>query len=103
MGRHYGLSLIEVETSFGTEGQCLAYIAAARWPEGVRCLKCGSDNVAQFTTNETTRERYSKKLGKVVDVPVPARHFYHCNAEYQTENGERVRCGHQFSAIAGTI
>lgn len=93
MGRH-GLSLIEVEQTFGTEEKCLAYVAAARWPEGVLCLKCGSDKVAPFKTNETTRERYSKKLQKVVEVRVPARHLYQCNAE---------GCRHQFSAIAGTI
>jgi len=92
MGRH-GLSLIEVEKSFGTEEQCLAYVAAARWRDGVRCLKCGSDKVAPFKTNETTRERKNKK-GEVREVRVPARHLYQCNAE---------GCRHQFSAIAGTI
>jgi len=93
MGRH-GLSLIEVEQTFGTEEKCLTYVAAARWPEGVRCLKCQSDKVSPFKTNETTRERYSKKLQKVVEVRVPVRHLYQCNAE---------GCRHQFSAIAGTI
>ncbi len=93
MGRR-GLSLIEVEQTFGTEEKCLAYVAAARWPEGVRCLKCQSDKVSPFKTNETTRERYSKKLQKMVEVRVPARHLYQCNAE---------GCRHQFSAIAGTI
>src|SRR5580704_8541552 len=92
MGRH-GLSLIEVEKAFGTEEQCLAYVAAARWPEGVRCLKCGSEKVAPFKTNETTRERKNRK-GEIREVVVPARHLYQCNAE---------GCRHQFSATAGTI
>src|ERR1700687_4446340 len=92
MGRH-GLSLIEVEKSFGTEEQCLAYVAAARWRDGVRCLKCGSDKVSPFKTNETTRERKNRK-GEIREVRVPARHLYQCNSE---------GCRHQFSATAGTI
>jgi len=92
MGRH-GLSLIEVERSFGTEEKCLAYVAAARWPNGVTCLKCGSDKVSPFKTNETTRERKNRK-GEIREVRVPARYLYQCNAE---------GCRHQFSAIAGTI
>ncbi len=92
MKRH-GLSLIDVEKAFGTEKQCLDYVAAARWPEGVRCLKCGSDKVAGFTTNETTRERKNRK-GEIREVRVPARHLFQCNNE---------GCRHQFSAIAGTI
>lgn len=93
MARH-GLSLIDIHKAFGTEDQCLDYLEAARWPEGVRCLKCGSDKVSKFRTNETTRERFSKKLGKEVEVRVPARRLYQCNAE---------GCRFQFSATAGTI
>lgn len=92
MKRH-SLSLIDVEAAFATEEKCLAYVAAARWPDGVRCLKCGSANVAPFKTNETTRERKNRK-GEVREVRVPARYLYQCNAE---------GCRHQFSAIAGTI
>src|SRR6266446_6135666 len=93
MGRHYGLSLIEVENAFGTEEKCLAYAAALRWPDGVRCLKCGSEDVAPFKTNETTRERTNGE-GEVREVRVPARHLYVCHNE---------GCRHQFSAITGTI
>jgi transposase-like protein len=92
MKRH-SLSLIEVEREFGTEEQCLAYAAAARWPEGVRCLKCDSDKVSSFKTNETEREVTNRK-GVTETRRVPARHLYQCNAE---------GCRHQFSAIAGTI
>lgn len=100
MKRH-SLSLIEVEKQFGTNEQCLPYIAAMRWPEGVRCLKCGSDKVTAFKTNETTRER-KRKDGSTYDATVPARHLYQCNHEEVIE-GEKARCGHQFSATAGTI
>ena len=93
MKQRHGLSLIEVERQFGTEKQCLDYLAAARWPEGVRCLKCGSDKVAPFTSNETTRER-KRKDGTVYEARVPARHLFQCNNE---------GCRFQFSAKAQTI
>src|SRR5579862_5574799 len=92
MKRH-GLSLIEIEQAFGTEEKCIAYLTSYRWPEGVRCLKCGSDKVSSFKTNETTRERKNRK-GEIREVRVPARHLFQCNNE---------GCRHQFSATAGTI
>jgi transposase-like protein len=92
MARH-GLSLIDIREAFGSEKDCLDYLEAMRWPNGVTCLKCGSDKVASFKTNETTRERKNKK-GEIREVKVPARHLYQCNAE---------GCRFQFSATAGTI
>ncbi len=89
----HGLSQIDIEQAFGTEDKCIAYLEAFRWPEGVRCLKCGSDKVSRFKTNETTRERKHRK-GEIREVKVPARHLYQCNAE---------GCRFQFSATAGTI
>jgi hypothetical protein len=88
-----GKSLIEIQRSFRTEEKCQAYLEAARWPEGVRCLKCDGDKVSKFVTNETSRERVNRK-GQTVTVRVPARTLYQClNAE----------CGHQFSATTGTL
>jgi hypothetical protein len=92
MARH-GLSLIDIQTSFGSEEKCAAYLEAARWPEGVRCLKCESDRISCFKTNETVRE-YKNKKGEVREVKVPARLLYQCNSK---------GCRHQFSATAGTI
>jgi len=97
MARH-GLSLIDIQEAFGTEDQCLDYLEAARWPEGVRCLKCGSDKVSRFVTNETTRERKDRK-GQISEVRVAARRLYQCNGEPVDD----VQCRHQFSATAGTI
>ena len=92
MARH-GLSLIDIERAFATEDACVDFLEAFRWPGGVRCLKCGSDKVARFKTNETTRERKNRK-GEIREVKVPSRILYQCNAE---------GCRHQFSATAGTI
>jgi transposase-like protein len=88
-----GMSLIAVQKAFGTEEQCIAYLKAARWPDGVvKCLKCDAANISEFITNETTRERFSKRLNKTVEVRVPGRHLFQCKD-----------CKYQFSATTGTI
>jgi hypothetical protein len=92
MARH-GLSLIDIEKAFPTEDKCIDYLEAFRWANGVRCLKCQSDKVSRFSTNETTRERKNRK-GEIREVKVPPRILYQCNNE---------ECRHQFSATAGTI
>jgi transposase-like protein len=86
-------SLIDVKAQFGTTEQCVKYLEAMRWPDGVRCLVCGCKNVSKFVTNETTRERKNHK-GVVRIVRVPARHLYTCL---------EPTCGFQFSPTTGTI
>jgi transposase-like protein len=61
--------------TFETDEQCWTYLEAARWPEGVRCLRCGSVKVSKFVSGS------------------PARRLYQCNAP---------KCRYQFSAITGT-
>jgi hypothetical protein len=87
-------SLIETQKNFGTEEQCLAYLEQARWPNGVRCLKCDSDKVSKFTTAETKRKRKNRKTGQIEEVCVPSRQLYNCL---------NPGCAFQFSATAGTI
>ncbi len=89
----YTPSLIDIERAFGTEDKCIDYLEAGRWPNGVHCVKCDSEKVSRFKTNETTRERKNRK-GEIVEVRVPSRILYQCNNE---------GCRHQFSATAGTI
>lgn len=89
------MHLIEVTKKFGTKESCLDYLAKLRWPHGVCCLKCGltgEENIRKFTTNETTRERYSKRQKKTVTVRVPSRSLYECKG-----------CKYQFSASTGTV
>lgn len=88
-----GTSIIDVAKVFATEEACLALLETARWPEGVRCLKCDFDKVSRFVTNETTRKRINSK-GVEVTVMIPARHVYLCN---------NAKCKHQFTATAGTV
>ncbi len=35
-----GKSLIDVTAQFSSEEDCVAYLEAARWPNGVRCPAC---------------------------------------------------------------
>jgi transposase-like protein len=89
------MHLIEVTKKFATKESCLEYLASLRWPKGVCCLKCGltgDENILKFTTNETTRTRFSKKKQTVVTVKVPSRSLYECKG-----------CGYQFSATTGTV
>jgi hypothetical protein len=87
-------SLIVVYRAFGTVEACLDYLEAARWPEGVRCLVCGSDKVTRFTTNETVRETTDDHGNVIGESRVPSRRLYQCNEE---------TCHFQFSATSGTI
>lgn len=88
------MKLIDVTREFATEEKCLSYLEAMRWPNGVCCIACGSQKVSKFVTEESSRERYSKRKKQVVTVKVPARHLYQCLEK---------ECAHQFSAAAGTI
>ena len=89
------MHLIEVTKKFATKESCLDYLASLRWPNGVCCVKCGivgDENFRKFTTNETTRTRFSKKKQAVVTVKVPSRSLYECKV-----------CGYQFAATTGTV
>ena len=90
--RRVGRSLINVASEFATEERCLGYLEKMRWPEGVQCLACESKRISKFQTKESTRKRFSKKIGKEVEVRVPSRHLYQC-----------LECGRQFSATLGTL
>jgi transposase-like protein len=89
------MHLIEVTRKFATKESCLRYLADLRWPNGIVCLKCGivgNDQFRKFTTNETTRTRFSKRKQSVVTVKVPSRSLYECKG-----------CGYQFAATTGTV
>ena len=88
---------IEVTRKFATETPCLDYLEQIRWPdeESLVCQKCGvvgKKNFATFTTNETTRKRFSKKKQSVVEVKVPSRRLTQCKG-----------CGYQFTVKVDTV
>lgn len=89
------MHLIDVVKKFPDKETCLEYLAKLRWPNGITCMKCGvigDDQFRKFTTNETTRTRFSKRQNKTVEVKVPSRSLYECKG-----------CGYQFAATTGTI
>lgn len=89
-----GKSLIEVQKELGTKEQCLAFLEALRWSEGVRCIKCGGERISKYMTAEGSRRRVNPKTGAEEIKTVPSRHLYQCLDR---------KCWFQFSATDGTI
>ena len=84
-----GPSLIDTAKAFASEENCHAYLEAARWPNGVRCLKCDHDKVSKFTVKGKAR------VGKDGEVKRgPDRFMYQC-----LNSG----CKYQFQTTTGTI
>jgi len=75
------MNLIDVNEQFKTDEQCLAYLEAMRWPDGVvTCPACARDRISRITRKVTAKtENKRPKL-------------YQCLA-----------CQQQFSATSGTI
>jgi transposase-like protein len=73
------MNLIDVTKTFGTEEACLELLEHLRWPDGVRCLKCGGEKISRITR----KTRSKNKRGQV----------FQC-----------LDCaGYQFSTTTGTI
>src|SRR5579859_1496265 len=74
------MNLIDVTKQFATDEQCLAYLEAMRWPDGVRCPVCGAKEVSRVERKKVSKNK---------------RHsVYQCL---------EPTCKQQFSATAGTI
>jgi transposase-like protein len=87
-----GPSIIQTAKDFASEELCHEYLAARRWPEGVRCLQCDSTRVSKFTVKGQTRTRTSKKTGETATKTSPDRYMYQC-----------LDCRYQFAATTGTL
>ena len=84
-----GPNLIEVSTTFATEDACRAYLEAMRWPNGVRCLKCGGDRISRIVAKGRERINAQGELTRS-----PDRHLYQCLEQI---------CKYQFTVTDGTI
>jgi transposase-like protein len=73
------MNLIDVHKTFKSDDQCLEHLSTMRWPDGVRCVTCGTDKVQQYTSP-------TKKQ--------PTRKIYQC---------QEPTCKEQFTATSGTI
>ncbi|MGO9087023.1 MAG: IS1595 family transposase [Terriglobales bacterium] len=76
------MRLIEIAKAFATEEQCLVYLEAKRWPDGVRCTSCGSKEISHIT-RKVTAKTDNKRV-----------QLYQCL---------EPTCKTQFSATTGTI
>ncbi len=64
---------------FDTDVECRAALEELRWPDGVKCLRCGSDSVSRITTRKqfdcnVCRYRFSVTTGTVFNdshLPLP--------------------------------
>src|SRR5437763_1572554 len=82
-----GTTLIDTAKAFATEEACHNYLEAARWPEGVRCLKCEHNGILKFTIKGKLRTRTNGTVQQG-----PDRFMYQCR-----------KCKYQFQTTTGTI
>src|ERR1017187_2978606 len=82
-----GPNLIETARVFASEENCHTYLEAARWPEGVRCLRCESDKISKFTLRGKMKTYATGETR-----PMPDRYLYQC-----------LLCNYQFAGTTGTI
>lgn len=72
-------SLQEAMHYFSDEDRCIAYLAQVRWPDGVTCPTCGSDQVHYLAKQRRwkcktkhAKQQFSVKVGTVMeDSPIP--------------------------------
>ena len=74
-GKHYrkGLTLVQILRMFPDDPTAEAWFVKSRWPNGVRCPHCDSDNVQSGASHPTMpfrcrkcRKRFSVKTGTVM-------------------------------------
>jgi transposase-like protein len=82
-----GPSTIQTAKDFASEELCHEYLAAKRWPDGVRCLQCNHNEVYQFVLRGKVKT-YANGETKAA----PDRFLYQCH-----------NCGYQFAATTGTL
>lgn len=49
------LKLVEFESTFSDDDQCLEFLAAEKWRDGYSCRKCGNTNYCQGKTPHSRR------------------------------------------------
>lgn len=58
-GRHYrsAISITELATMFPDEEAAREWLTRTRWPDGLHCPRCGSDDVQEFAKHPTMNHR----------------------------------------------
>ena len=65
-GKHYraGISLMAAMERFGTNEKAEAWLVECRWPDGMRCAYCDSDNVRPRKTERQTPQYHCRDCAK---------------------------------------
>src|SRR5689334_1984255 len=64
------IDLCELIEQFGSEDKCRDYLEGLRWPDGVKCPRCGSDKISRIKKRHTfdcdaCRYQFSVRAGTV--------------------------------------
>lgn len=64
------MNLPRLMVDFDTDAECRAALEQLRWPDGVTCLRCGSDSISRITTRKqydcnACRYRFSVTTGTI--------------------------------------
>jgi transposase-like protein len=70
MTKEQEINLLELLESSSNEEKCRAYLEGLRWPDGVRCPRCGSDKISRIKTRDqldcdSCRYRFSVTAGTI--------------------------------------
>ena len=77
--------LVKLTKGLMTEAEAREKLEQIRWPDGVRCVFCASDQVGRTVSKASVR-----KDGR----PIPERHLFNCR---------NPECKKQFSVTKGSI
>ncbi len=77
------MNLIAIHKAFSTEDKCLDYVERLRWPDGIRCVTCGSKRISRINRKNVGKSKKNKR-----------NRMYQCLEE---------TCKQQFSPTSGTI
>jgi transposase-like protein len=64
------MNLADLVEQFGSNDRCREYLEHLRWPDGVKCTRCGSDSVSRIKTRKqfdcnACRKRFSVLAGTI--------------------------------------
>ncbi|MBI4463130.1 MAG: IS1595 family transposase [Acidobacteria bacterium] len=64
------IHLLELNTVFDTEEDCIAYLEKLRWPNGIRCPRCDSEKISRIQKRnqfdcDSCRYQFSVKSGTI--------------------------------------
>lgn len=64
------VNLVDLIDQFGSEDKCRAYLEALRWPDGVRCIRCGSAKISRIAKRaqfdcDACRYQFSVRAGTI--------------------------------------